>query len=343
MLSSIFLPLPHTNLSFVLQLFKSSQPLIAAFVALYALLMSAHLFIVPQTGVEALPMGILSQWIYQYIIPGTLLAKVVGVVLLFIQALLVNYVVNRFKMLPHRNWLPAVTYLLVMGFLQTSVGLTPVVMANTFLLIAIIELFKIYRSHKCADYIFNVGFWLAIGSLFYFSMSVFVIWGIIGLFLLRSSGLNDLLILLIGFFVPYLLLGTAYYWTDVLPQFWQYQFADNFSVTDWLVRKDLQLYLKPTITILGILFFVVLFGKVFARISTQAQKNYTLIYWTLVIGGLALMIQKDLNADHLAIVGVPLGILLATIWEKTKNTMTVELTHLVLLIGVLVYQFWSVL
>jgi len=152
-----------------------------------------------------------------------------------------------------------------------------------------------------------------------------------------------LLIMLIGFLVPYFLLGTAYFWMDMLPQFWQYQFTDNFSITDWLVRKDLQLYLKPALTIVGILFFVLLFGRIFARNSTQAQKNYTLIYWMLIIGGLALMVQKDLNTDHLAIVGVPLGILLATIWDKAKNTTAVELAHLVLLIGVLVYQFWAML
>ena len=174
-------------------------------------------------------------------------------------------------------------------------------------------------------------------------MTVFVIWGIIGLFLLRNSGLNDLLILLIGFFVPYLLLGTVYFWMDTLPLFQQYQFTDNFSVTDWLVRKDLQLYLKPAIIIVSILFFVLFSVRVFARTSTQAQKSYTLIYWILIIGGLALMVQKDLNTDHLAIVGIPLAILLAAIWEKAKNTTAVELAHLVLLIGILVYQFWTML
>ncbi len=327
----------------MLQLFRNGQPLTAIFVGLYALLVLLHLFLVPDTSTYSTPNGILSELLFYYLSPQSLSAKITTVFLIIIQALLVNYLANRFKVLASRTFLPALAYVLLMGFLHDEGGLTSVLLANTFFLIAVIEMLKIYRVHKCAEQIFNVGFWIAVGSLFYFSSGLLLIWGIIGLFLLRSSSLNDLLIFLIGFFVPYLLIGTSYFFLDKFPEFLSVQFADNFSLRAWLVKKESWMYIKPGIILLMSLGFVGAFGRILARISTQSQKFFSLFYWFLLISGLTLMIQKGLDINHAVLAAIPMSVLLASLWLKTKNNTAIELVHLVLLIAVLAYQYQSLL
>jgi len=313
------------------------------FVALYALLLYSHLLVLPMAKQPPVPSGVLGAWVMHHVTAWGGWSKLLAYLHIVGQALLVNYIVNRYKMQPDPTYLPAVGYILVMGFFHYTPGLNPVLLANTFFIIAIWELFKTYRESKCADNIFNIGFWLAVGSLCYLPVGVFLLLGIVGMLMLRSSNFKDYLILFIGFLIPYFLAGTGFFLTDALPEFSQRQFHNNFGIKDFLTRRDFWDYLKPAITILAIIGFAVASGNLNTRTSAQAQKNYSLLFWILIISIFSITFQLGITTEHLLLVAMPLGVLSAAALTRIKNITTAELTHLAILIIILGYQYRSIL
>lgn len=327
----------------MLHLFKKYQPYIALFVALYALLLYSHLLVLPSLNQPPAPSGILGTWIKYHLAAYSGWSKFLGLLLITGQALLINYIVNRYKMLPNPTYFPAVFYVLVMGFFNNTPGLNAVLLANTFFIIALWELYKTYREHKCASNIFNVGFWIAVGSLCYLPVGMFMLLGVVGLLMLRSSNFNDFLILFIGCLVPYFLVGTGFFLFDSLPQFLQRQFGNNLGIKDFLTRRSASEYVKPVITVLAIIGLVIVSGNINTRSSSQAQKNYKLLFWALGVGGLSIIFQLGITTEHLILVSMPLGILFAALITRIKNPTVAELVHLALLIAVLAYQYRSIL
>jgi len=161
--------------------------------------------------------------------------------------------------------------------------------------------------------------------------------------MLRSSNFNDFLILFIGCLVPYFLVGTGFFLFDAFPEFLQRQFSNNLGIKDFLTRRSATEYIKPVITVFAIIGLVVVSGNINTRSSSQAQKNYKLLYWALGVGGLSIIFQLGITTEHLILVSVPLGVLFAALVTRIKNPTVAELTHLALLIAVLAYQYRSIL
>jgi len=313
------------------------------FVALYALLLYSHILILPMAKQPPVSSGVLGAWVMHHVVAWGGWSKLLAYLHIVGQALLVNYIVNRYKMQPDPTYLPAVGYVLVLGFFHYTPGLNPVLLANTFLIIAIWELFKTYRESKCADNIFNVGLWLAVGSLCYLPVGIFLLLGIVGMLMLRSSNFKDYLILFIGFLIPYFLAGTGFFLTDAFPEFLQRQFHNNFGIKDFLTRRDFWDYLKPAITILAIIGFAIASGNLNTRTSAQAQKNYSLLFWILIISIFSITFQLGITTEHLLLVAMPFGILSAAALTRIKNITAAELTHLAILMIILGYQYRSIL
>jgi len=131
---------------------------------------------------------------------------------------------------------------------------------------------------------------------------------------------------------PYFLAGTGFFLTDAFPEFLQRQFHNNIGIKDFLTRRDFFDYLKPAITILAIIGFAVASGNLNTRTSAQAQKNYTLLYWILIISIFSITFQLGITTEHLLLVAT-----------RIKNITAAELTHLAILMIILGYQYRSIL
>ena len=86
-------------------------------------------------------------------------------------------------------------------------------------MIALGEMFRWYRKFEASASIFNVGFWLAIASMFYFSNIAYYFLAVVALFQLRAFRLNELIILTVGLLIPYFFVGVYQFWYDGLDVF----------------------------------------------------------------------------------------------------------------------------
>ncbi len=322
----------------MLQLFRTNQIAFNLLLIVYILAIRVGAFFVDYPEMKVGEYGVLSDWVYQWVDYNSLWGIGIAAFLVFVQALIINIIVAKFRMANSVSLLPGVFYALLASMFPEFLMLTPVLIANTFFLLAIWELFETYRRNDAAGSIVNVGFWLSIASLFYFSEISFVLLAMFGLSVLRVFRLSEMLMVLIGFAIPYFIASVYFFWNDQLGEFWQSQVLDGFSFFDFGFTWDMINILK--LAALGVLVLIVLLsiGSYASKRSIQAQKNNTVLYWSIFIAAISFVFQTDIPFYHLLLFIVPVGTLLSFNFLQLSSRIA-ESLHLLLFVGVLIWQF----
>ena len=149
--------------------FKQKSPGNVVILIIFGLLLKLPLFIHPRPTVVKEVDGRLFQWFIS-ILPAdnTLISSVLAFALLYVQALLLNYLMNEYRMMAKPSFLPAMSYLLITSLLPEWNYLSAPLVANTFIIWAFIKLFELYNVQGGNGKIFNVGLLLGIASFFFF-------------------------------------------------------------------------------------------------------------------------------------------------------------------------------
>lgn len=323
----------------MLRLVQTNQLLVPPVLLLYAILLRLLSF---WDSFQA-PEPTHAPFFQQLLLPGLqqvgIPTAVVALALVLLQAFFLNAIVNRYKLLGSTQYTVAMLYLLIASALPEFLVLSPALIANTFLLIALSEIFKWYRAHQAAPQLFNVGFWLSVGSLCYFPVVSYYLLAIVALISLRNFKLQEWLILSIGFLVPYFWMGTYAFWVDAWPALFNNYLGDNVVWLDWHWSQIPHLPFK-TILLAGLSLWVVLSASQhFYKTSIQQQKNLNVFFWALFIGALGLFYQRAVGMDFFIYLSIPLALFLALNLHKIRRRWIAEVIHLLLFLTIIGFQY----
>ncbi|MFT5165785.1 MAG: hypothetical protein ACI8P3_001014 [Saprospiraceae bacterium] len=322
----------------MLSLFRTNQIAFNLLLIVYILLIRGSAIFVTPAAENFTGQGVLSDWLNGLWGTTGPMAVSIGIGVVFFQALLINIVVAKFRVATTLSLFPGLFYALLASIFPEFLALSPALLANTFFILALWELFETYRKNNIAGNIFNIGFWLGIASLFYFSAVVFLVLAFIGLNVLRAFNLKELLMLLIGFLVPYLIGMVYFFWNDELGFFFQNYLLGKFSFLDFHYLNNLQSYIKLGVVAVLSLGVIISFNDYYAKRNIQTQKNITVIFWALFIAVVSFVFQTNIQVFHFLIFTVPLGILLSFNFLKLSPSIA-EAAHLLLFAAVLIWQF----
>jgi hypothetical protein len=320
----------------MLQLFRTNSPVAAVILLIYAVLVRLHDFIMPSDWQPVNP-NYFSKIIYDWVGTNGFIPSLIALLLVFFQGFMLNQIITNNKMQQIPNYFPAVAYVLIASAIPEFLELHPLHFANTFFIIGISELFKSYRKYEAASQLFNVGFCIAIGSLFYFSFNALLLFAIVGLFIVRSFSLREILIIFIGFFVPFFLIGTYLFWIDSFDTFrniWA-----NFYFLDFNLVWEAATYAKLGLFLFLLILSFVNFQSFYYRTNIQTQKYVSMFYWAMFTALISLIYQGNIELGHLLILTPSLAVFLGLILTKLKNKAVAEFLHLSLLIIVLILQY----
>ncbi|MGB0984432.1 MAG: hypothetical protein ACPG19_10350 [Saprospiraceae bacterium] len=322
----------------MLQLIRTNQPIAIIFIIIYATILRSYQFMYPSKWA-----GSDTNWLGDAIynsIGSTFWMNTIALLLVIIQAIIINSLVNRYRIARELTYFPALMYVFVASMIPEFLYLSPVLMANTFIIISFSELFKWYKSRQAAANIFNFSFWLAVGSFFYFSIEVYYLLGIIGLFTFRSMKVNEFLILTIGLLVPYFLVGVYHFWIGQLDYYLNHYLFGNTSFFDWSrLSSTPYLYYKIGLFATAAIWIFSQSQRYFFKTNIQIQKNITALFWSILIGSLAFTYQNDASIETFLLTSVPLSIFLALNLLLIKKTWILETIHLIMLILVIGFQY----
>lgn len=211
---------------------------------------------------------------------GALWGSVVAFLLLYVQALMINYFMNDLRMLGKATYLPAMAYLLLTTLLPEWNFLSSPLVATTFVLLTFIQLFRLYNLQIARGTVFNMGLLLGISSYIYFPAVGFLLCVLLGMMILKPFRLNELVLCLVGCLTPYYFYGAYLF---LIGQLSFASFIPRISVrvpevqsTIWLAVGTLLL----TIPFLVGGFFV---QSHLHKMLIQVRKNWSILLLYLVL------------------------------------------------------------
>ena len=136
--------------------------------------------------------------------------------ILFLQAIHLNFILNKHEVIFKSTWLPALMYVLIGSLLPPFQWFHPMLFVNTLLLFALDKIFFLYKNAKPLALDFDIGFIIGFASLFYLPIIIFIFFFGIALILLRPFSWRDWATGIIGVFLPLFFAFCYYFLTDHL-------------------------------------------------------------------------------------------------------------------------------
>lgn len=266
------------------------------------------------------------------------LYRMVALGLLLIQGLRLNLVFNRYDVHPERGYVAALTYLLV-GSVSTDLdALSPLLLGNTFIVFALSALLPTSREGYDNRRLFRAGFLIGLGALCYLPLSLFVIVGLFAVVIFAANSFRSSLLLLCGFFFPYALVGTFFFYTDALPGFAQFHLRPG--LTDLIASGlpaglQLRLLVVPML-VLGLALLRSLgtsLGLVF-----QIKFRQLMLVW-LVMAVVAAAVERAAAPGALVLLLPPLAYFSLFLWQRHRQSWLLELLLLLFINAVVVLRY----
>lgn len=165
-----------------------------------------------------------------------------ALIIVFFQCLIFNKLLLDNKAYNENTYVPGLVYGIAMSFFFDFITLTPIVMGQTFILLALNNIFShIEFRAKRDEKILNIGIYLGIACLFYLPNIIFGLATFVVFMFFTGTVLRRYLLLLFGFTLPLLLAATyflvtgrlqdfIYSFINPLATFYSQSFIDNISL-----------------------------------------------------------------------------------------------------------------
>ena len=269
------------------------------------------------------------------------LSNILGLLLVYIQALILNHIVNKNEMLKPRTNLPALMYILAMSVMVELQTMHPVVFANLFILLAFERLSSVYVQKTVFSQVFDAGSMIALASFFYFPAIIFFlfIWGT--LLITRTFIWREYIIALFGLIVPYAFLGTYYFWTGDWNTVSQEISSNNYNPADMVLPKFIATdYILVMFLLILLSFSILTMFKMMANNIVRIQYLLRSLVILLFTGFIAILFDNSKNLHTIALAAIPFAVFTGNYLLNFRRKWVAELILLALL-GLIIYNFFT--
>ena len=184
----------------------------------------------------------------------------VSIIMAYIQVVLFFGMIRKFGLTNDQSLISAFIYITLTGFFPGMIILSPSSISFFILIIVIYNLFLTYDIEFPLQKFFFVALYIGIASIFYSPMSIFLLFLILVLPALKTPTIRELLIIIIGFLIPFYFLSLYFFITDQMPFFFQ-MILENVPKSFFSGIEKYQLYLPPLI--FAAILFLMAFFKYF--------------------------------------------------------------------------------
>jgi hypothetical protein len=197
-------------------LFKYRHPFSYFYLLLYTFLLFGVLFFKPNLNINY-DYSILYDRIHldPSLIPRNWLI-VISILLVYIFAVLLRTILGRFNLYSDQSVIPSYIFITLSAFHPGVILLNPSSITIFITLIVVFDLCKASDMEVAVQKLFFTSFIVGIGALIYTPVAFHIIFILITLPLIKTLKFRELLIVPIGFVIPFYLTGFYFYYTDTL-------------------------------------------------------------------------------------------------------------------------------
>lgn len=266
------------------------------------------------------------------------LQAVLSIVIIYINALMINRIVIKNNLSKENNLVSGLMYVIFASFLLQLLPLSPVLLASPFIILSVQCIFNSYNNLKASDEIFLSGFYMATASLFYFPVFYFFLFTMIGFIIMRSFTFKERIQHIIGWSIPLVLAMAWEYFNMYAAQDIPFYFYSKFGFI-WLNGIPLPVLLL--MLFIGILTLICIFsfGTYMSKKVIASQKRVSILYWLMLFSGLTILIYSGLAIDHIHIIAIPFAIFITLNLLEMKNQLWPEILHLLFILLLVILHF----
>jgi hypothetical protein len=258
-----------------------------------------------------------------------------GFLLVISEALLLNNTLIIYKVIPRNNFLPALLYIVLMSFIPELLTIHPVLIANLFIILSIRTIFGLYNLTEPIPGIFNASFMIAMASLFYQPVLIFILLLWASLLIFRIIDMRSILITVTGILIPYLIIAALYFLTDRIDLFASRYLHYYIDLQKLSLPQGISQYLYgSTILMLALVSFVNVSWRTSETII-NVRKRLSISLFFIIISFMTILYMGRFNVFHIAVFVVPLTILLSYYFVSLRKLFWPELFLTLMILSIL--------
>lgn len=326
----------------MLSIFRSNNPGVVVFYLVYLLAFRVCLFFIvphfsfvfshhePLAKVVFAPLSLLPHY--------RLVGGLLGALVVFFQALLINGIFNNNKFSAKKVYLPGAIFIILSSVFIEGLVLSPVMLSSFFVTLILYRLFGLGRQEKAYGDLFDIGFLAALAAMFYFPAALLIFFCFLGMATVKPFAVRDWMVMFLGFWAPIVPLVIAYFWLDNLPA----MVPDMLNIIhfEWLTGFNTSRANIGLTALLGVILlfsFAVLPSVLFSTLIQVRKFSSVLVLLAFfIIGGFFL--QPQLSSSHWIMLALPVSILFTMALEQFKRKIILEITHLIIILLILAGQ-----
>lgn len=249
--------------------------------------------------------------------------QVISILLVLLQASLLNYISNTQNLFNEKSVIPATIYIILSSIFFDFFTLPPVLMANTFMISAF-YFFVLQIRYKLNDEnMFFCGLLMGIATLFYLPSFIFLLIFIFGFILYAATEPRKYLLLIVSFLFPVFICFTYYFLRDGSEEFIKNFILPFFTLEETkYIETGTILLLIITPGIMLLLSLLIISTKAF-YINYQHNMIRILILW-LFAGILTLFLTLRFAPFQLYILVPPMALLISHFFLLFKSKLLNE-------------------
>ncbi len=159
-----------------------------------------------------------------------------------LQALMVNWLVDEFRLMSDRNWFPGLFYVLVTSILPEFLFISAPLVAATFVPISLRKVFKSYKSMQATPLVFDAALWMSVAALFYPPALMLLLAAYSGIMVMRSFQVREQLVFLVAHSPLYFWCGCGICGLIRAVNLEPYSLAEYFNCTALMSRSTIKCY-----------------------------------------------------------------------------------------------------
>ena len=325
----------------LIKFFKNTAPVLIVVLAIYTLFVNLNLYFdtpTPDLSTSA-PLSQLCTWLLSgFVGQSTFLLAGLHIFLVFIQALILNRMVERYKLTPKNTALPALSYILLTALFNQYIFLSSALLAVFPIIFVIDRIFESYNNKKFTT-LFDIGFYIGIASLFFLPSLLLVLLMFVVLLITRIFDWREWVVSITGILIPYILIGTYFFMIDEFGVFANQHFFHAVTGTVELKIPFTELCAKMLLLLVLISLGTYFLQVNIAKSVVKTRKFLTILVYLLTVTILIFLFINPFSLAPISLVAIPLAILLGYSLFSIDRHLFSEGIHLVILSIILFFEY----
>jgi hypothetical protein len=306
------------------KLFSSNSIFSLVILILLAIVLWAKAFVSITPMLPEIPASPVYHLIYSHLSDYSVICGFVSLGLIILEALLINNLLVENDLIPRNSYLAAYVFVIMTGVFSDLIILNPILIANFFLITAVWLFLKLYEEHESYATVFNIGTLLSIASMVYLPSFAFIILIWAGFIIYRLFSWREWFISIIGFALPYLFLGSYYFWNDCLVS----KIASYKNALGLINFFDYSpaLYTKFVIGVIGLIVFISTIGilRLINEKAIRIRKFLSFFVWFLLLSIVCLNLSVNFGLMGFVLLFTPAAFLITLYVNFTKKPAWAE-------------------